>query len=129
MANGAVFGGNGSAGTVAVAAGGSVQPDYSGSGSLSLSELDFAGSGGIYFGALPSSYTFSPAINVAGAVNTAGANSVTITVGNLTGATTGVAYELIGYNTIGGSGTAAFRLAPLPSRAIGACRSRPARST
>jgi fibronectin-binding autotransporter adhesin len=121
VAGGAIFGGAGSAGTVSVAPGGTIQGGYSGSGSLSLAELDFSGSGGATFGGLAAAYTSTPAISVgSGGLSTSGANAITITVGSLTGASTGVAYELVGYSgSIGGSGTAAFQLATLPSRATG----------
>ena len=121
VASGANFGGAGSAGTVSVAPGGSIQGGYNGSGNLSLAALSFSGSGGVTIGGLTPSYTTAPAILVgSGGLSTSGANSITTTLGSLTGASTGVAYQLIGYSgSIGGSGTAGFHLAALPGRATG----------
>ncbi len=121
VAGGATFGGAGSAGNVAVAAGSIVQGGYSGAGSLSLVGLNFGGSAGLNIGNLAIADTSSPVISIGGGgLSTSGANSITISVNSLTGATSGTIYQLIGYSgAIGGSGTAAFQLAPLPSRAVG----------
>ena len=119
VASGAVFGGNGSAGMATIAAGGSVQPGYNNAGSLSLTGLSFSGSGGIILGGLATSYTASPAIAVNGGMSTNGSDSITINIaGSLAGTPTGV-YELVGYSTMGGSGTAAFQLGTLPNRGVG----------
>ena len=118
VAGPATFGGRGSAGSVSVDAGGTIQGGYSGSGSLSLAALTFNGAGSLYLGGL-ASYTSSPAIAVAGGLSTNGGNSITITVGSLAGTTTGVGYQLLGYNSIGGTGSGAFQLGTLPNRAVG----------
>jgi fibronectin-binding autotransporter adhesin len=115
----ATFGGSGSAGSATVAAGGTIQGGYSGSGSLALAALTFNGNGGVNLGGLASSYMSSPAIAVAGGLSTNGTNSIAINItGSLAGTPTGT-YQLIGYNTIGGSGTDAFVLGTLPNRGSG----------
>ena len=93
---------------------------YSGTGSLSLAALAFNGAGSVTIGNLSGSNTLNPVISVGGGLSTAGANSITITVGSVTGETSGTVYQLIGYSgPVGGSGTSAFNLAPLPSRTFG----------
>jgi fibronectin-binding autotransporter adhesin len=120
VAGGATFGGAGAAGAVTVAPGGILQSGYNGAGGLSLAGLTFSGSGSVNLGVLSTANTSSPAISIgSGGLSTSGASSITITVGSLTGAASGVAYQLLSYGSIGGSGTAAFQLAPLPSRALG----------
>ena len=119
VAGNATFGGIGRAGSATVLPGGTLQAGINGAGSLSLATLGFSGSGGVFLGNLANSYTSGPALSVNGALTTTGAGSIAITVGSLTGTTTGVAYELFAYNSIGGSGSGAFYLAPLPNRTIG----------
>ncbi len=120
VAGGATFGGAGLAGNVTVAAGGTLQGGYNGAGSLSLAALNFGGSGTFNIGTLAIANTASPVVSLAsGGLSTNGANSITITVGSLTGAASGTVYQLLGYGSIGGTGTSAFQLAPLPSRAFG----------
>jgi autotransporter-associated beta strand protein len=120
VAAGATFGGSGSAGTATVAPGATIQGGYNGAGNLSLSALNFSGSGSVNFGGLANSYTASPAIVVgSGGLSTNGASSITINIaGSLFGTPTGT-YQLIGYSSIGGSGTAAFHLGTLPNRGVG----------
>ena len=120
VAGGATFGGAGAAGAVTVASNGVIVGGYNGTGSLSLAALTFNGSGSVSIGSLATSNTSIPVISVGGDLTTSGANSITITVGSLAGATSGTIYQLIGYSgTLQGSGTSAFQLAPLPSRDFG----------
>jgi fibronectin-binding autotransporter adhesin len=112
----ATFGGNGSAGTATVAAGGTIQGGYGGTGSLQLGALTFNGTGGVSLGSL-TPYASSPAIAVAGGLSTNGAITINLT-GSIAGTPTGT-YQLIGYNSIGGSGTSAFQLGALPNRGVG----------
>ena len=84
-----------------------------------MAALTFNGSGGVNFGGLAANYLTSPAIAIAGGLSTNGTNSITINItGNLIGTPSGT-YQLIGYSTIGGTGTDAFRLAPLANRGNG----------
>jgi fibronectin-binding autotransporter adhesin len=121
VAGSATFGGADASGAATVAAGGILQGGYSGSGSLALSGLSFGGSASVIIGSLDMSYTSNPVIFAdSPGLSTSGANSITISVGSIKGATSGTIYQLIGYNgSIGGTGTAAFQLAPLPSRGVG----------
>jgi fibronectin-binding autotransporter adhesin len=117
---GATFGGSGQAGSTDVAAKGTLQGGYNNAGTLELASLAFSGSGTVSLGSLANSYTSTAAIVVDNALSVNGATSVTVHVGNLDGAALGVPYEIIGYSgTIGGTGTGAFQLGVLPSRALG----------
>jgi fibronectin-binding autotransporter adhesin len=99
VAAGATLGGTGSVNApVTVASGGVIEAGVGGTGQLSLSSLTFSGGGTINIGNL-SSYSSGTALQVNGTLTTAGSNSVALTISNLTGATTGTAYPLIGYSS------------------------------
>ncbi len=118
VANGATFGGVGSAGTVSVAPGGTVQGcSVNGTGSLALGAINYSGTGGLFFAGV-SNYAATPAVSL-GDIGLSSSGAITVTVGNLIGTPTGV-YQLVNYSgTIGGSGTSAIQLATLPNRATG----------
>jgi autotransporter-associated beta strand protein len=117
VANGATFGGAGSAGTVSVALGGTIQGgSLIGTGSLALGSLNYSGTGGLFFAGV-GNYAAAPAVSLgSGGLSTSGA--VVVTVGNLIGTPTGT-YQLVGYSGTIGGGTAAIQLATLPNRATG----------
>lgn len=120
VASGALFGGAGSAGSVGVVSGGTLQGGQSSSaGTLSLAALGFSG-GNLFVGGVGPSNTAAPVISVAGALTT-NANTITVGVGgNLLGTTVGTVYELLGYGSLAGNGTSSFTLGtPLPQRATG----------
>jgi autotransporter-associated beta strand protein len=121
VAAGATLGGQGTAGFVSVNPGGNVEGGQGGSGSLTVANLTFTGSGSVNVGTL-ANYATSPAINVSGsnALSTNGAGSITINVTNVAGTTIGSTYKLLSYSgAIAGSGSGAFQLGPLASRATG----------
>ncbi len=118
VSGGAAFGGNGSAGSVTISDGGTLQGGYStGGGSLVLPTLTYLGGGGMYLSAIGSNNTTTPNVNVAGTLTTA--NPVQIQIGSLAGTTTGTVYQLLSYGSIAGTGTSVFTLGSLPNRATG----------
>jgi fibronectin-binding autotransporter adhesin len=104
----ATFGGNGSAGNVTVATGGIVQGGFNNIGGLALSSLTFDGDSTINF---TPSVGMPTAIAVSGAVSTNGTE--TININNSSPLSVGT-YSLMGYGSVGGSGTAAFVLGTVP---------------
>jgi autotransporter-associated beta strand protein len=113
VAAGATLGGQSSAGNVTVASGGGIEGGQSGSGSLTLGNLTFNGSGSIV-GALSTPAPGTAALVVTGSLTTSGgAGSIAI---NVTGTSppNGL-YELISYGSLPG-GFSAFTISP-PQRA------------
>ena len=117
---GATLGGTGTiAGNVNVSSGGIIEAGQNGLGSLTLNQLSFLGTGTINIGSL-ANYNTSSALT-AGTLSTTGTHSVMINVSGIAGITTNTPYELIGYTggSVGGTGSGAFYLGSLPSRAVG----------
>jgi fibronectin-binding autotransporter adhesin len=121
VAASAILTGSGSIpGSTSVATGGIIQAGNNGSGQLSLGSLTFNGSGIINFSSL-GNYTAAPGVNVTGFGGLTTTSPINISVATLNGASIGSTYQIIGYNgSVAGAGSAAFHLAPLPSRAVGA---------
>jgi fibronectin-binding autotransporter adhesin len=92
-------------------------------GTLTLSGLTFSGSGTLNIGPL-AGYTASAPLLVAGSgalTLSGGAGSVAIDIANVAGIPFNTPIKLLGYSgTIGGTGSSAFVLGPLPNRAVGA---------
>jgi fibronectin-binding autotransporter adhesin len=123
VGTGATLGGSGSfSGATTIATGGSLEAGQLGAGSMTFNGgLTFNGSANVNIGTL-AGYSSSPAIIDNSTLTANGSsNSVTINIANIVGASVGTPYQLITYagGSIGGTGFSAFKLAPLPSRAVG----------
>jgi autotransporter-associated beta strand protein len=118
LAAGTTFGGNGSAGTATLASGAILQGGFGTSGKLALNGLTFNGSSSIGISGSLAGYASSAAIAVTNVLTTNGTETINI-LGSLIGASTSTPYHLFTYGSIGGSGTAAFRIGTLPNRGSG----------
>jgi autotransporter-associated beta strand protein len=107
---GATLGGSGPVyAPVTVASGGSIEGGFNGSGTLTVNSLTFNGSASVVVGTL-ADYGSQAPVSVTGLLTTAGSNTVTIKVSDLTGASTGTPYPVISYGTESGAGQNAYIL-------------------
>ncbi len=110
VTGGATLGGTGSLASAAanVANGGVLDFSQNNNGStFSLNSLTYAGSSTLRLGAL-TNYMFAPLLN-AGALTTAGQININANLGAVS--VLSGTYDLVGYNSIAGTGTSAFHLA------------------